>query len=274
MTRTETNTTIRTGLIRDTRLTRPPIRTEAGTGLEFGAEAQLTIDRFAFPLSAPISRRRFDSAPPFLCSRRTGVSATFGVQPSSLSLSLSLLSIYRRWMPSVARTRLTRTQEKSTKIGQKQAALREHDRRFLDYLSLSLSLSLSLFLSLSIRTAVSLTRVRGKSVQQRSLSNNRAPLRFPLRSALLDDQRKNELRDRREAGMYRLSPAPRDSVRMVAALPRARQEHRGYEGFDSRAGSCHEGLSSTSGHDQRENCHATRIYHRAFFSGSIFLPRS
>lgn len=50
--------------------------------------------------------------------------------------------------------------------------------------------------------------------------------RFVLpHSALLDGQRKNELRDRREAGSYRLSPAPRDSIRMVAALLPARQHH-------------------------------------------------
>lgn len=50
--------------------------------------------------------------------------------------------------------------------------------------------------------------------------------RFVLpHSALLDGQRKNELRDRREAGSYRLSSAPRDSIRMVAALLPARQHH-------------------------------------------------
>lgn len=48
-------------------------------------EPQLTINRFTFPLSAPISRRRFVSVPPFLCSRRT----EFRLRSRTSSLSLS-----------------------------------------------------------------------------------------------------------------------------------------------------------------------------------------
>lgn len=46
---------------------------------------QPPIDRFAFPLSAPISRQRSDSKRPFLCSHRTEFRLRSYIPPLSLS---------------------------------------------------------------------------------------------------------------------------------------------------------------------------------------------
>ena len=67
--------------------------------------------------------------------------------------------------------------------------------------------------------------------------------------------------------MYRLSPAPRELSSDGGSPASSSPRTSGYEGFDSRAGSCHEGLS-TSARDQRESLLRNRIYHT--FSGSIF----
>lgn len=122
-------------------------------------------------------------------------------------------------------------------------------------LSLSLTLPLGSFFSLSVPGSVGRWRVTRAQTGENcsnntriwtggfsfvSLANtqssgprspsNRARLRLTTaRSALLDGRRKNELRDRREGGRnVQAEPGtPGLGCRMVAALPRARQELRG-----------------------------------------------
>lgn len=132
------------------------------------------------------------------------------------------------------------------------------------------SLFFFFFSSLDDRLA---TRANAKSVAlASSILCGYVPCTFTLErrfvlphSALLDGQRKNELRDRREAGSYRLSPAPRDSIRMVAALLPARQHHQGM-GVRLQGGV----LSRTAPYLEATRSKCTRFQGQDFFS--FFQP--
>lgn len=171
---------------------------------------QPPIDRFAFPLSAPISRQRSDSKRPFLCSHRTEFRLRSYIPPLSLSRGS------RAWGGPNA--------HKLAKFGEQTPP--RNDVFFLVFFFSFF------FSSLDDRLATRANALPQSVAFASSIFCGYVSYTFTLErrfvlphSALLDGQRKNELRDRREAGSYRLSPAPRDSIRMVAALLPARQHH-------------------------------------------------